>query len=123
MRINILLSILLITTFAIPSVASDITNFRGDKSNPYSSIGISTQYTEFVDTFKIFPNPASAGYINIISVSRNTKEIAIYDVLGEQVLRTTISGDRLNISSLKSGIYILRITQDSNTATKKLIVN
>lgn len=74
------------------------------------------------DSFAIFPNPATKGYINITSLISGAKAVAIYDVLGKQVVNTVVTGERLDISSLNSGIYIVKISQDKTSVTKKLVV-
>jgi len=75
------------------------------------------------ETYDLFPNPASAGYVNISSNVAGDKSIVVFDVLGKEVINTTLAGDRLNISDLASGLYIIKITQGNATASKKLIVN
>lgn len=72
--------------------------------------------------FSIYPNPASKGFVNISSKLSGAKKISIFDVLGKQVLKTTLNGERLDISSLNSGIYILQIEQGKSSTTKKLVV-
>ncbi len=72
--------------------------------------------------FTLYPNPATQGFVNITSKLAGDKNIAIYDVLGKQVINTTIAGDRLQISELNSGLYIVKITQAGATTTKKLII-
>jgi len=73
------------------------------------------------NTFSIYPNPAN-GFVNITSQFSGDKNIAVYDVLGKQVINTTISSDRLNISELTSGIYMMTISQNGVSSTKKLVV-
>lgn len=73
--------------------------------------------------FAIYPNPTNTGYVNITSKVSGPKNVSIFDVLGKQVLNTTLNIDRLNISALNSGVYILKIEQGNNSITKKLIVN
>ncbi len=50
------------------------------------------------------------------------KIISVFDVLGKQVLKTMLNGEKMDISILKSGMYILRIEQEKNFTTKKLII-
>ena len=71
--------------------------------------------------FSIYPNPAKA-FVNISSKVSGTKNISIFDVLGKQVINTTLSTERLDISALNSGVYILKIEQGKASTTKKLIV-
>ena len=72
--------------------------------------------------FGVYPNPATKGYINIISKISGVKNISIYDVLGTQVLKTKLNGERLDVSDLNSGVYILKIEQGKASTTKKLVI-
>jgi len=74
------------------------------------------------NNFKIFPNPTSLGYVNISSNNTADMSVAVFDVLGKRVLNQTVSNNRLNVASLKSGIYIMKISQDNATITKKLVI-
>lgn len=74
------------------------------------------------ETFSIYPNPASNGYVNITSFFSGVKTVSVYDILGKKVMNTTISSSILNISELKSGVYILKIIQNEISTTKKLVI-
>ena len=69
-----------------------------------------------------YPNPVSNGKIYINSKSTLEKDITIFDVLGKVVLHTVVNARELNVSSLPPGVYIIKIREDENTATRKLIV-
>ena len=71
--------------------------------------------------FSLSPNPAS-GRVNINTTVAGEKHVVVYDVLGKQVINTTVAGNELNISSLKAGVYMVSVTQNEVSATKKLIV-
>ncbi|MCZ4317531.1 T9SS type A sorting domain-containing protein [Aequorivita viscosa] len=75
-----------------------------------------------IQQFSLYPNPATKGFVNITSKTTGAKNILIYDVLGKKVLQTALIGDRLDISNLNSGVYILKIEQGNNSATKKLVI-
>ena len=72
--------------------------------------------------FNIYPNPVNGGVINIQTGVSGAKLVAIYDVLGKQVMNTTIADSQLNVSSLKAGVYMVSVTQNKATVTKKLVV-
>lgn len=72
--------------------------------------------------FSIYPNPTSTGEVTISSLNSTDMSVAVFDILGKQVKKEVISNNRLNVSNLKPGIYILRITQDNATSTKKLVI-
>ncbi len=72
--------------------------------------------------FELFPNPVNNGIINITTQDNLDKNIQIFNVLGKQVFATTISGTHVNISSLNSGIYIIRVEEAGRLATRKLVI-
>ena len=72
--------------------------------------------------FSVYPNPTSLGYVNITSNNADDMSVKVFDVLGKQVLNQTVSNNRLNVSSLNSGVYIIKISQNNATITKKLVV-
>jgi len=75
-----------------------------------------------IDGFKLYPNPVTDGKIFISTADNAPKQIAIYDVLGTQVLEAKISGTELQLHDLDAGVYVLRVFQNNNVATRKLIV-
>ncbi|PWL40231.1 T9SS C-terminal target domain-containing protein [Flagellimonas aquimarina] len=75
-----------------------------------------------IDGFKLYPNPVTQGKIYIETTKNAPKQILIFDVLGTQVLQTTIIGRELNLSSLDKGVYILRVFENNRVATRKLII-
>lgn len=75
-----------------------------------------------VGQFGVYPNPAADSYIHVISKINGLKNIMIYDVLGIQVLKTTLNGERLDISNLNSGVYIIKIEQGKSSIAKKLVI-
>ncbi len=74
------------------------------------------------NNFSLYPNPASNGFVTIASENRENKEISIFDISGKQILNTSLEGELLNISKLKSGVYIVKIVQGGIITNKKLIV-
>ena len=72
--------------------------------------------------FNLYPNPTKSGFINITSTGSGAMQAAVFDILGKQVINTTVSNKRINISTLHTGIYIVKLTQGAATTTKKLII-
>ena len=71
---------------------------------------------------KLYPNPAK-GVVNFSTVSNETLEVSVYDLLGKQVLRAENVQSQLNISSLNPGMYFVNMKQGSNSSTQKLLIN
>jgi len=60
--------------------------------------------------------------VTITSNNSEVMSIAVYDILGKQVINQTINNNRLNVSELNSGIYIIKISQNNSSVTKKLVI-
>lgn len=69
----------------------------------------------------LHPNPVQ----NILTVDLKSNvdtTIEIYDILGKRVFKNTINKtSNLNLQALKTGIYIVKITQNNKAITKKLV--
>lgn len=73
-------------------------------------------------SFKVYPNPTSLGFVNISSANSEAISVAVYDILGKQVINETLNNNRLNVSTLNTGVYIMKVTQNNASVTKKLII-
>lgn len=73
-------------------------------------------------SFKLHPNPVSNDVVYITTAMNGIKDIVIYDVFGEIVLRDRISSKSLSISRLVAGVYVLQVTENNETMTRKLVV-
>ncbi|MFD0835974.1 T9SS type A sorting domain-containing protein [Mariniflexile aquimaris] len=71
------------------------------------------------NNFKIYPNPASS----VIYISSNSSIglVTIYDVLGNQVLKTK-NTKQINVESLKTGVYILKAYNEKSSTTKRVVI-
>lgn len=76
-----------------------------------------------VNSFNIYPNPVSDGFVTIKSTTGQAINVVMVNLLGKEVRTVSLVNNQLlDVSDLKSGIYILRITQNNATICKKLIV-
>ena len=76
-----------------------------------------------IENMIIYPNPANDGFVNIVSSEMGDKFVELFDINGRKVLSTSISGERLDISSLEAGFYMIRVTIDGKSSTSKLIIS
>lgn len=87
----------------------------------YTNNALSTaDFTQ--SNFSIYPNPVKAGYVNIKTTSNEAINVTVFDLLGKKVITKTLSNNKLNVSSLKSGVYLLNIEQNGASTTKKLVI-
>ncbi len=75
-----------------------------------------------LNEFAVYPNPTSTGFVNIVSKNNETIEATVFDILGKQVINSTVINNKLDVSNLNIGVYIMRLTQNNATITKKLVI-
>lgn len=71
---------------------------------------------------KIYPNPSKNGIVFIETAANAERTIVFYDVLGKKVFNTTTSETSVNANNLRQGVYIVKITEEGKTATRKLVI-
>jgi hypothetical protein len=75
-----------------------------------------------IEGLTIYPNPVSNGKLYISSTKNLSKSIQIFDVLGKKIYDTGLFGNVLDISILNTGVYVIKITENNITVTRKLVV-
>jgi len=98
------------------TVSFDNISFASPGATPLSTKGFNG-----IEGLKVYPNPVTGGKLFISSDANADKSVVIFDVLGKQVLNTTAT-ESVNVSNLKSGVYIVKITEEGKTATRKLVI-
>jgi hypothetical protein len=68
----------------------------------------------------VFPNPTT-NFIQITGI-KDTATVVIYNVLGEKVLSLSANDNQIITFDFASGIYNVRISENEQSITKKLIV-
>ncbi|WP_298238456.1 T9SS type A sorting domain-containing protein [uncultured Algibacter sp.] len=119
------------SAYAVPTVPQDLVVLV--RSNTGSAVTVTARSTSDMSntlsvddfnkqSFKLYPNPTSLGYINIASKNQSSLKISVLDVLGKQISSESIKSSKLDVSHLKSGLYLLKIEQEGNVITKKLVI-
>lgn len=89
-----------------------------------SNLNTAPPIQQDIEGLSIYPNPVSSGktYIYITSKNNFNKKIDFYNVLGKKIFSTYLTGKELNISNLSKGVYILKITENNTSETRKLVI-
>lgn len=70
----------------------------------------------------IFPNPVNTGFVTIKSSVSGSKKIDIYDIAGRSIKQHVLTSETLDLQSLTSGVYLLKVSiADKSSVTKLLI--
>ena len=76
------------------------------------------------ETFAIYPNPSN-GNVKINFESSNDKHtVEVYSVSGQKVFEKEYNNtSNASVSNLQKGFYLVTVTKEGKSTTKKLIVN
>ena len=93
-----------------------------DPENPGGDEGIGEVVGSQQSAVSIYPNPAS-GYA-VVTCDAEIRELTLCDVNGRLLLSMRNCGGsaKVDTSVLAPGVYMLRVTTDAGTATRKLAV-
>lgn len=86
------------------------------------TIDVNNLQNDEITGFKLYPNPAMADVVYVTTEQNSQKEVRIYDVFGELVLTDRLTTKALNISRLSPGVYVVQVTENDKSITRKLIV-
>ena len=70
----------------------------------------------------IFPNPVSSGYVTLKTSVSGVKNVELFDLNGRIVLKTSLSTNTLNVSSVNPGVYFIKLSINGVSETSKLII-
>jgi len=107
------------------TVSLVVTNSSGSSTKTRTNyihvggVGIGEQTTSAIN---IYPNPVK-DVLSIESID-NIKEVQFFNITGQIVIDQVVSGKNLtiNVSSLHSGVYNLKVTTDNGSFDRKVVV-
>ena len=75
-----------------------------------------------LEDLTIYPNPLKGNTLYLTSNANAAMSVQIFDVLGKEVLKSNLINNAVNVSGLNAGIYIVKVTEEGKTATRKLVI-
>lgn len=103
------------------NIVATATDENGNTSEFGTSINYSLGISQFEsNAIKFFPNP-SQDFITIESIANTVLRIEVFDVYGKKVLNQTAI-NTMNVSSLASGIYVLKIKDENGGITSAKMI-
>jgi len=87
------------------------------------TIGIN-EPINYTNQITIYPNPLTSSSILQLNTQIKNAEVVIYDVLGKEMMRRKMDGDRMEIErgSLVSGVYFVRVRDEERQWVEKMVV-
>lgn len=83
---------------------------------------LSTEVFNAISGLKVYPNPVSNGTLYIETAANAERTVTVFDVLGKQVLNTTTNNNAVSVNALRTGVYVVKITEEGKTVTRKLVI-
>jgi len=71
---------------------------------------------------RIYPNPSNGSYVTIQTPINGVKYVEVFDITGKRLINTSLSADTLDVSSMSSGMYLVKVTIEGQSKTSKLII-
>ncbi|WP_396184717.1 endonuclease [Flavobacterium sp.] len=100
--------------------------FSIDTCNGLGSVSLGIASKESTDklNFKIYPNPSKGNFNIIFNDSDGKHSVEIFSLLGQKVFgkNNTQSGS-ISVTNLQKGTYLIKVTKDSKSIVKKIVIN
>lgn len=102
-----------------------VTDFAGTPQVTARSIAdtnLSVRGFDAIDGLKIYPNPLKGNTLYLTSTANAEMSVQIFDIVGKEVVKSNVMNNTVNISGLNAGVYIVKVTEEGKTATRKLVI-
>jgi endonuclease I/chitodextrinase len=74
--------------------------------------------------FKIYPNPSNGNFNVIFDDSNGLHSVEIISLLGQKVFENNnVQSSSISVTNLQKGTYLIKVTKDSKSVVKKIVIN
>lgn len=118
----------------IPTTARNIIVFPGENTvsvpspsiyfvaRSLADINLSSSSFDNINGLTMYPNPVSGNILYLTSTANAAMSVQIFDLLGKEVLQSNVVNNAVNVSGLNAGVYMVKVTEEGKTATRKLVI-
>jgi hypothetical protein len=75
-----------------------------------------------IEGLTMYPNPLKGNTLYLTSTANAEMSVQIFDIIGKEVIKSNVMNNTVNVSGLNAGIYIVKVTEEGKTATRKLVI-
>ena len=75
-----------------------------------------------LEGLQVYPNPVTNGLVTINTANGLDKSVEIIDIAGKSILFQEMTSNTLDVSSLGSGMYYVKVIEDGKTGVEKLTI-
>ncbi len=83
---------------------------------------LSSSSFDNINGLTMYPNPLSGNTLYLTSTANAAMSVQIFDLLGKEVLKAAVVNNTVNVAKLTAGVYVVKITEEGKTATRKLVI-
>jgi chitodextrinase len=71
-------------------------------------------------SFYLYPNPVNGEILNISNLEKSSS-YRIFNLMGQELGKGTIENDSINVGSLSAGTYLIEVSNENGTTSKRFI--
>lgn len=87
-----------------------------------ADVNLSSSSFDNINGLTMYPNPISGNTLYLTSTANASMSVQIFDLLGKEVLKSNAVNNAVNVSGLNAGVYMVKVTEEGKTATRKLVI-
>lgn len=87
-----------------------------------ADVNLSSSSFDNINGLTMYPNPISGNTLYLTSTANASMSVQIFDLLGKEVLKADVVNNAVNVSGLNAGVYMVKVTEEGKTATRKLVI-
>lgn len=91
----------------------------------YDSLSIGEVLFSKENNITLYPNPTK-DIVNIISTNERINSYTLYNMGGQEIIKSEkikTKSEKINLSNLPKGVYVIKVITDKNSYTRKVIRN
>ncbi|MFN7014959.1 MAG: T9SS type A sorting domain-containing protein, partial [Bacteroidia bacterium] len=90
--------------------------------NTVPNFTLSSSSFNAIEGLTMYPNPLKGNTLFLTSAANADMSVQIFDIVGKEVVKSTVINNSVNVSGLNTGVYIVKVTEEGKTATRKLVI-
>jgi hypothetical protein len=90
--------------------------------NTTPNFTLSSSSFNAIEGLKMYPNPLKGNTLYLTSTANAEMSVQIFDIVGKEVIKSNVMNNTVNVSGLNAGVYIVKVTEEGKTATRKLVI-
>ena len=91
----------------------------------YDSLSIDNVSISRENNLTLYPNPTK-DIVNIISTNERINSYTLYNMGGQIIIKSEkvkVKSEKINLSNLPKGVYVIKVITDKNSYTRKIVRN